>query len=228
MRWRRDDVALTSQPRVPESQVAQRAISKRISGSGGSSGAFAGCITLMTEPELVGVSVTKYELFESEPTASCVAMPACDVRTRDKRPSRHSAMSAGARCEDTYTSGTDASRVGPEEPHAVRQAVTAVRATAEGASRRSLFMVRSSAFPALRGNVVRGCGGARAKRDAIRLDTDSASCFATRPSFICKRHASIAASEIAEISIPTAGARSHYRHRDGHIEPVTRMKKPAT
>jgi hypothetical protein len=41
------------------SYVAQRAISKRISGSGGSSGALAGRMTLITEPALTGVSVTK-------------------------------------------------------------------------------------------------------------------------------------------------------------------------
>jgi hypothetical protein len=39
--------------------VAQRAISKRISGSGGSSGALAGRMTLITEPALTGVSVMK-------------------------------------------------------------------------------------------------------------------------------------------------------------------------
>jgi hypothetical protein len=38
---------------------------------------------------------------------------------------------------------------------------------------------------------------------------DSASCFATKPSFACKRHASMAASETAGISIPTACAASH-------------------
>ena len=92
-------------------------------------------------------------------------------------------------------------------------------------------MVRSSAFP-----VVRGHGnvcGARAKRDAIQLER-LASCFATRPPFTCKRHASIAASEIAEIEY------THHRcdavtirfivarHRDGRVELVRHMKKPAT
>ena len=59
----------------PNHYVAQRAMVKRISGSGGSSGALAGRITLMTEPAFDGVSVTKYELFESEPTAISVALP---------------------------------------------------------------------------------------------------------------------------------------------------------
>ena len=81
--------------------VAHRAMLKRISGSGGSSGALAGCITLMTEPAFDGVSVTKYELFESEPTAISVAVPTRDRRTRDKRLSRQLATYAGARCEDT-------------------------------------------------------------------------------------------------------------------------------
>jgi len=55
----------------------------------------------MTEPAFDGVSVTKYELFESEPTAISVAVPTRDRRTRDKRLSRQLATYAGARCEDT-------------------------------------------------------------------------------------------------------------------------------
>jgi hypothetical protein len=51
--------AAQSADAMPAAQVAQRAISKRISGSGGSSGELAGRITLMTAPALAGVTVTK-------------------------------------------------------------------------------------------------------------------------------------------------------------------------
>src|ERR1700743_3801243 len=124
-------------------------MSWRISGSGGSSELFAGCITLMTEPVFVGVSVTRYDGFELEPTESSVAVPMCETRTGDRFSWRQLAISAGARCDDTYTMGMDASRAGPlEEPQAVRQAVTATT----GASRRSLFMGPIVSVPDYAGN----------------------------------------------------------------------------
>jgi hypothetical protein len=124
-------------------------MSKRNSGSGGSSGAFAGRMTLTTEPAFNGVSVTKYEVFELEPIASSVVAPTRDVRTRDNRSSRQSAIDEGVRCDDRYIIGTEASRAGPlEEPQA------ASRTT--GASRRSRFIVGSSASAVMRGNLGRG------------------------------------------------------------------------
>src|SRR5258706_1736564 len=127
-------------------------MSKRSSGSGGSSGESPGRSTSRTEPRPDGVSVTKYELCELEPTASSVAPLLREVCTRDRRSLRQLAISAGERCDDTYIIGPVEAVFGfgtpPDEPHAATRTVET--------SSRSLFRVESSASPAVRGNMGRG------------------------------------------------------------------------
>ncbi|CAG4888912.1 hypothetical protein LMG31841_04310 [Paraburkholderia saeva] len=135
-------------------QTAQRAISKRNSGSGGSSGESSGRSTLITEPWADGVSVTKYELCELEPTVSSVEPLTRDVSTRERRLTRQLAISTVERCDETYNIGSAELVFGvlPDEPHAAR--------TATGSSKRSLFMSPVVGVP-----VNAREHGARAERD---------------------------------------------------------------
>jgi len=159
-------------------------------------------------------------------------LPACEVRTRDKRCSRQPAISAGARCDDTYTSGIDASRVGPEEPQAVRQAVTAVMTTVAEAGRRSLFMVRSSAFPVMRENMVRGRSVTRFnlkwRRDVMLRDETVIHLQATCKHGGKRSGQSQYTHHLSARSLPDSLSAITMRHRDRCIERVKRMKKPAT
>ena len=109
---------------------------------------------MITEPWPDGVSVTKYELCELEPTVSSVEPLAPAVLTRERRLTRQLVISAVERCDEKYIIGPVEPVFGvlPDEPHAAR--------TATGSSRRSLFMSPVVSVPVdVREH------GARAERD---------------------------------------------------------------
>jgi hypothetical protein len=111
------------------------------------------------------------------------------------------------------------------------QAVTAVMTTVAEAGRRSLFMVRSSAFPIMRENMVRGRSVTRFnlkwRCDVMLRDETVIHLQATCKHGGKRSGQSQYTHHLSARSLPDSLSAITMRHRDRCIERVKRMKKPA-